>query len=79
MDLSLWHRCGQHFSGHMMIIKAGFDWIMSGGNQEAISGAHKKIGNALMGFVFGGDGLFYFKFNQSVFGEFPFAECLDDK
>ena len=33
----------------MMIIKAGFDWIMSGGNQEMISGAHKKIGNALMG------------------------------
>ncbi|MBI4426906.1 MAG: hypothetical protein HY569_00250 [Candidatus Magasanikbacteria bacterium] len=33
----------------MMIIKAGFDWIISGGNQEVISGAHKKIGNALMG------------------------------
>lgn len=33
----------------MMIIKAGFDWIISGGNQEMVSGAHKKIGNAMMG------------------------------
>lgn len=33
----------------VMIISAGFDWVMSGGSQEKITGAHKKIGNALMG------------------------------
>lgn len=33
----------------VMIITAGFSWAISGGNQERVTAAKKKIGNALMG------------------------------